>query len=398
MPDTLLGGIAINEILADPNGANNFDTDGNGVARGADEYVELINTSGSAIDISGLELWDRGRDNWFTFPPGTTLEPGAVAVVVRNVQNGGSLPSVSGDNLAFDANFGSGVFNNGGDNIVVYDPTNDEYIQATYNGDAVDDPVNGPGYDGFSSTATQSGSGEDFGNDQDGFSIQRSSGGFTNDATPTPGAENVCFASGTLIKTLKGFVPIEKLRTGDMVATADDGFCPIRWIFSRKVSIGDLFANPGLRPIKIETAFCDKSTCQKPLYVSRQHRLLIGGQIARRMFDEDEVLVPAKDLLAHNLVSVDTSMRSFRYFHILLEKHQVLNANGIAAESLLLGPEAIRAMTDDALSELAVLFPSKSMAPSSPLFDPSRFIVQGNRARSLVRRHKKNKRDLVVVM
>ncbi len=30
MPDTLLGGIVINEILVDPNGALDFDTDGNG--------------------------------------------------------------------------------------------------------------------------------------------------------------------------------------------------------------------------------------------------------------------------------------------------------------------------------------------------------------------------------
>ena len=63
MPDTLLGGIIINEILADPNGANNFDTDGNGVARNGDEFIEFKNTSGAAIDISGLERWDAGRDN-----------------------------------------------------------------------------------------------------------------------------------------------------------------------------------------------------------------------------------------------------------------------------------------------------------------------------------------------
>jgi hypothetical protein len=249
--DLLLGGIAINEFLADPNGAANFDTDSNGTARGGDEFVELINTSGSAIDIGGLELWDAGRDNWFTFPGGTILQPGAVAVVVRNVQAGGNLPTVTGNDLAFDANFGSNVFNNNGDNLVIYDPTNDEFVQATFNGDALDDPTATPPntYLGFSPTATRIGAGEDFGNDQDGFSIQRIPSGFTNNNTPTPGAENVCFASGTIIGTLDGFVAIEQLKIGDRICTRNSGPQPIRWIFNREIGRQELlyYAYPKTR-------------------------------------------------------------------------------------------------------------------------------------------------------
>ena len=83
----------INEILVDPNGAYNFDTDGNGTASSTDEFVEFYNNSNSAIDISGLEIWDQGVGNWFTFPPGTILQPGAHAMVMAGVQSGGSLPS-----------------------------------------------------------------------------------------------------------------------------------------------------------------------------------------------------------------------------------------------------------------------------------------------------------------
>ncbi|WP_299751717.1 hypothetical protein [uncultured Tateyamaria sp.] len=55
MPDELLGGIIINEILVDPSGSTaNFDTDGNGTADATDEYVELRNVSDTAIDISGV--------------------------------------------------------------------------------------------------------------------------------------------------------------------------------------------------------------------------------------------------------------------------------------------------------------------------------------------------------
>ncbi|MEM6376308.1 MAG: Hint domain-containing protein, partial [Pseudomonadota bacterium] len=393
----LLGGIAINEILVDPNGANNFDTDGSGVARGADEYVELVNLSNAAIDISGLQLWDRGADNWFTFPPGTILEPDAVALVVRNVQNGGSLPATSGDNLAFDADVSGGVLNNARDNVVVYDPGNDEYIQAIYNGDTLDDPT-GPGYDGFSSTATRVGDSEDFGNDQDGFSIQRAGGGFVNNAGPTPGADNVCFASGTYLRTPSGFVPIERLRAGDLVETADDGFRPIRWLFSRKVREADLHADPSLAPVRIDAGFMSQHDLAGVLRVSRQHRLLVRGPIAARMFGASDVLVPAKDLLGHEKVSVDKTRESFFYFHVLLDKHQILNANGVAAESLLLGPQALKAMSADARAELAILFPSDGLAIPDVILDPSRPIVQGARARGLVKRHVKNRRPLLVAL
>lgn len=207
MADVLLGGIAINEVLVDPNGSLNHDTDGNGSAEHTDEFVELVNISDTAIDISGLELWDAGNDNWFTFPPGTVLEPGAHATVIVSLQPGGTLPAGGPDDLSFDAGLGAPILNNGGDNIVVYDPAHDEYIVATYNGDTLDDPTAGGGdYAGFSPTATQVGAGEDMGNDTDGQSLQRvsdSGDSFTSD-TPTAGTGNVCFTAGTLIDTADG--------------------------------------------------------------------------------------------------------------------------------------------------------------------------------------------------
>ena len=175
------GGIAINEILIDPNSAtNNFDTDGNGTAETLDEFVEIYNLSGTAIDISGFQLWDAGNDNWFTFPGSTTLGAGNYAVVVCGVQSGGSLPAVSGGNLAFDAGRSGGVINNGGDNVVLYDPGADQYIQLRYNGDAADNPPVDYAGDGFSSTATLVETMEDWGSDSDGISLVRDPAGDTN--------------------------------------------------------------------------------------------------------------------------------------------------------------------------------------------------------------------------
>ncbi len=385
LPDTLLGGIAINEVLADPNGANNFDTDGNGVARGADEFVELINTSNTAIDISGLELWDAGRGNWFTFPPGTVLQPGATAIVVRNVQSGGSLPATSGDNLAFDADFGQGVINNGADNVVVYDPNNDEFVQVTYNGDTLDDPTSGSGYAGFSSTATRNGLGEDMGNDNDGFSMQRSwlTGDWVNDQTPTPGAQNVCFASGAMIETDRGPVAVENLQCGDLIKTKDRGLQPLRWVYAQPISTRQLSANPKMRPLIIQTA------SRGVLRVSRHHRLLVQGRVANRMFGAPQVLVAAKDLLALPQVYQDRSLQPFSYFHLVFDHHEILFANGIATESLLLGAQAEVAITPAALAELKLLMPHALEYP------PACAIAQGAKARKLVQRHCKNKKPVL---
>ena len=150
-------GVCINEILIDPSGDSaNFDTDSNGT-------VAL---------------------KWFIFPgnadDGTTLlVAGAYAVVVTKVQSGGQLPTMTNpDSLVFDANVGSAVMNNPMDNVVLYDPGEDEYIQLYYNGDGIDDPTST--YPGFSSTAVRVGSVEDFGYDEDGKSLTRYPSGDTN--------------------------------------------------------------------------------------------------------------------------------------------------------------------------------------------------------------------------
>ncbi|MCK0143421.1 Hint domain-containing protein [Aliiroseovarius sp. F20344] len=384
----------MNEVLVDPNGATNYDTDGNGNARGGDEFLEIANTSNTAIDISGLELWDQGRGNWFTFPPCTVLEP--VAVVVRNVQNGDSLPAVTGDNLAFDADFGSNVFNNSQDNIVIYDPTADEFIQSYYNGDNLDDPVNGNGYNGFSSTATRVGSGEDMGNDTDGLSIQRTASGFTGSETPTPGTANVCFTNGTRILTERGFVPVERLRAGDLVQTLDAGPQPLRWIFARRVNSAQMMQDAKLRPIKVELQRTDLGGSEAPLTVSRQHRILVEGKIAQRMFGTDQVLLPAKDLLESDVATLCSAHQSVIYFHLLFDAHHILNANGIAVESLFIGAQSTAVLSDAAREELEILFPTDEPGFALPQMRPARAFVSGRKARKLVERHQKNARALTV--
>ncbi|MEL6682820.1 MAG: Hint domain-containing protein [Pseudomonadota bacterium] len=401
MADTLLGGIVINEILVDPNGStNNFDTDGNGTASATDEYIELYNTSSVAIDISGLELWDGGVGQWFTFPPGTILQPGAHAMVMSGVQSGGSLPTGDPGDLFFDAGRGAALINNGGDNVTVYDPTNDEFIQATFNGDELDDPtLGGGGYSGFSVTATRNGTSEDFGDDTDGLSLQRLIDGSDNFVTdgPTPGTTNVCFADGTAIRTPHGERRVEDLRPGDQLVTLDHGVQEVAWVFGKTWSPIDVAISHNLCPVRISKGSLGNGLPERHLRLSRQHRVLVKGQIARRMFDAPEVLIPAKDLLGLPGVSLEMPTRDVTYYHIMLSRHEVLFADGAPCESLYLGSQAIEAIPAGQLDELLTVLglTRRDLTRLCERRTAARPIVQGPRARQLIMRHVKNRKPLI---
>ncbi len=401
MADALLGGIVINEVLVDPNGANNFDTDGSGTASHTDEFVELYNSSNAAIDISGLELWDAGTGNWFTFPPGSILAAGAHAMVLTGVQAGGSLPSSANpDDLFFDAGRSTAVFNNGGDNLVVLDPNANggagEYIQATYNGDSLDNPPTD--YAGFPAGAVRVGAGEDFGSDIDGFSIQREPDGadtFVNDQPPSPGTTNVCFTAGTRMATPTGLRKIETLRPGDMLMTGDHGAQEIRWIWARFRSGAEIGADRALWPVRIRKGALGAGLPRRALLVSRQHRLLVRSPIARRLFGCDEVLAPAKDLTRLPGIDLIAPETGITYYHILMQNHEILFAEGAPAESLYLGDQALSALEPGARAELCAIFGQDWQAFFLAPPRPARPLAQGAKLRRLTARHRKNAKKLL---
>jgi len=210
---SVLTSLVFNEVLANPNGTpNKFDTDGNGTAEATDEFIEIYNTSSSSLDISGLQFWDAGSKNYFTIPSSTTLGANEFVVVVMKVKAGGTLPTVSSGSHAFTANRGSGVLNNSGDNIVLYDPATNKYIQATYNGSTQGNPTS---YTGFPAGATREGNVLNFGNATDGVSLALSSNGTianpvnhnaigNGSVLATPGKSNTAPTAITKIHTIQG--------------------------------------------------------------------------------------------------------------------------------------------------------------------------------------------------
>ncbi|MCP4818938.1 MAG: Hint domain-containing protein, partial [Shimia sp.] len=143
----------------------------------------------------------------------------------------------------------------------------------------------------------------------------------------------ICFTPGTVIATPQGPRKIEDLREGDCVQTRDNGAQPVQWIGSRRMTGARLFAMPKLRPIRIRAGALGIDRPDQELVVSPDHRMLVRGAAAQALFNSDEVLVAARDLVNGSTVAVDHALREVTYVHLLLPGHEILWANGVESES-----------------------------------------------------------------
>lgn len=175
------------------------------------------------------------------------------------------------------------------------------------------------------------------------------------DAFPDTPPTVPCFVKGTLIEAVCGPIPIEALKVGDHVRTANDGMQQIRWIGSRTVAGLGAFA-----PIRIAAGALDN---HRDLYVSPQHRMVIKDWRAQLMFGTDTVLVAAKHLVNGSTIK-QVSCRDVTYYHLAFDAHQVIFAEGAESESLHLGKTALASFPKATRDELDALFPELAMGIS----------------------------------
>ncbi|HKJ78842.1 MAG TPA: lamin tail domain-containing protein, partial [Prolixibacteraceae bacterium] len=90
------------------------------------EFLELKNIGANPLDLSGLAFTDGIT---FTFPEGTTIQPGAFVVLASNMEEFAKL-------YGFAADFGySGSLANEGERVVLETATNEEVIAFTFSDD-----------------------------------------------------------------------------------------------------------------------------------------------------------------------------------------------------------------------------------------------------------------------
>jgi hypothetical protein len=135
------------------------------------------------------------------------------------------------------------------------------------------------------------------------------------------GTAVVCFCIGTLIETPSGEIPVERLSVGDIVMTAHNGPRPVRWIGHGKV-----LATRGRRtaatPVIVRRGALADNVPNRDLHVTKAHGLYI-----------DSVLIPVEFLVNHKTILWDDRAREVEIYHVELDSHDVLLANGAPAES-----------------------------------------------------------------
>jgi hypothetical protein len=134
-----------------------------------------------------------------------------------------------------------------------------------------------------------------------------------------------CFVAGTLIETTRGPVVVEDLREGDVLLTAAGGQRAIRWIGWRRLDLRE-HPKPALaQPIRIHRDAFGPDLPRRDLLVSPDHALFVDG-----------VLVPARLLVNGATITREADWhRPITYYHVELDAHDVLLAEGLAAESYL---------------------------------------------------------------
>jgi hypothetical protein len=139
------------------------------------------------------------------------------------------------------------------------------------------------------------------------------------------GRRHHCFVPGTLIETARGEVPIEQLAIGELVMTTN-GALPIRWVGRRTITKNASAAwHPSALPVRVARFAINDQTPRRDLYLSQEHSLLIDG-----------FLIPVKHLINNTSISIDRNAQTsenIEYFCVELDTHQVIFAEGTAAET-----------------------------------------------------------------
>lgn len=132
------------------------------------------------------------------------------------------------------------------------------------------------------------------------------------------------FAECTLILTARGEVAVEALEIGDRVAAlCGRRLAPVRWVEKVHFNCAQHPRPWDVMPVRISAgAFADDMPT-RDLVLSPNHCVAL-----------DEVLIPIR-LLVNNVSIVQEATNAITYWHVELERHDVLFAEGLPAETYL---------------------------------------------------------------
>jgi hypothetical protein len=142
----------------------------------------------------------------------------------------------------------------------------------------------------------------------------------------TTGDYTYCFLSGTQIVTPEGEVPVENLKTDDLVTTHDGRAVPVKWVGEQRVK-NWMFTSADKAPVCITKGALGNGLPHTDLFVSADHGMVLDG-----------LVINASALVNHTtirFVPMAEMPPEFTYYHVETEAHDAILANGAAAETLI---------------------------------------------------------------
>jgi hypothetical protein len=132
-----------------------------------------------------------------------------------------------------------------------------------------------------------------------------------------------CFLLGTLIRTPDGDVAVEHLQVGDLVL-AHTGVAEIKWIGRRMIDPKAIEKPRDTLPVRIKAGAIAENIPSRDLYISPDHCMFL-----------EQSLIPAKFLINGTTITQEVMLDPFEYYHVELEQHSVILAEGAETETYL---------------------------------------------------------------
>ena len=132
-----------------------------------------------------------------------------------------------------------------------------------------------------------------------------------------------CFAEGTRILTGRGEVAVDALRVGATVPTLSGATRTVRWIGHRRIDCRRHPRPAEVWPVRVSAHAFGVRRPRRDLLLSPDHAVLTSG-----------VLIPIRYLVNGASVAQE-KVDTVTYWHVELDRHDVLLAEGLAAESYL---------------------------------------------------------------
>jgi hypothetical protein len=136
-----------------------------------------------------------------------------------------------------------------------------------------------------------------------------------------------CFLRGTKIQTVAGERKVEDLAIGDLLPTVFGGERPVQWVgrYRYKKDLRRPWVEE-VRPVRVVRSALAPNVPHTDLFLTRGHALFFDG-----------ALVPVGSLINDATIALYAAneFNELEFFHIKLETHDVIQAEGAPCETLL---------------------------------------------------------------